>query len=221
MNNHPLEFVSLNNVCLAFLERRKASLTAFPVQLSPFTVKKYWRDDPQGKIPCIADIYKTYSEALELGIPLPEEIKELYQCTIKKNSSGRGRPKESASEHAVRGMYAITLSAIAEFEKSTKANFFPIKNHDDARRVFYRQILNTEFTESKNGGRDPYYMALGAGKSKKEIDLICSLLKNLYIKNALPQGKTLPMPTPETIAHWGYDLLTRKAWIGNIWKSIE
>ncbi len=221
---YPLEIVSLHNISKAYIDRRKTALT--PLHNAADGSKAYyWKDDPQGKIPEEKDIHAAYAQALECGVSIPENVKTLYQKTITTEGK-QGRARKSISEKNLHGSFAVTLHAIAKFEKETKANFFPIKTCKAAREAFFLYAMGREAPET-TGSRDSYYRLVAPEKEENAeiIDKMCAILHKYYTQGKICINAEREMPqntehisTVEQVSYFGRDLFLYDSCDLAVWK---
>lgn len=216
--------LSLNNACNCRIQRRKCK-KQFRMNLTAAGViptECFEESDEHGsRIPNIADIYSARDCVWKTFGSIPEPLDALSEkaslCRV-----GSGKTKVPMKERCERVLFAATLCALADLESAYRLGAFPIRKYEEARVVFYHEILGKDCLLPAVGSGGTFELAQSAGKDVSSLLLgrLTALLERGFFATAsFIEQYDGTLPTKESAAWWACALLNGRGWLH--WKGIE
>lgn len=220
-----LDLVSLKNLCLCRLERRKVeeksiaytadNMLHISLYFGEYNPKSSKSDSKEAKIPNKAQLLTQYIATLKSVGSIPPQLEALYQKAISCKGT-QGRPKVSKKEDLTRSFYAGALLALVHLEKNFSLGIFPLRTREEANEKFCSEVLGPPpATGHQEGGKGIFQ--LHWKKIENELEQAKAILSHWHAEGVFSEEKfinryTGRLPGKEAGASWLLYVLTRRIW---------
>lgn len=220
-----LDLVSLKNLCVCRLERRKVeeksiAYTAdntlhISFYFGEYNPKPHQEDTEGAQIPNTEQLRAQYIETLKSVGSIPPQLEALYQKAISCKGT-QGRPKVSKKEDLTRSFYAGALLALVHLEKNFSLGIFPLRTREEANEKFCSEVLERpSATGHQEGGKGIFQ--LHWKKIENELEQAKAILSHWHEEGVFSEEKFITrytgrLPGKEAGASWLLYVLTQRIW---------
>lgn len=220
-----LDLLSLKNLCVCRLERRKVkeqtllhmadNILYLPSYFAEYHPISDELDSEGAQIPSTEQLMAQYIATLKSVGSIPPQLEALYQKALSCKGT-QGRAKVSKKEDLTRSFYAGALLALVHLEKNFSLGIFPLHTREEANEKFCSEVLERpSATGHQEGGKSIFQLHLK--KIENELEQAKAILSHwqeegLFSKEKFITRYTGRLPGKEAGASWLLYVLTQRIW---------